>query len=78
MNAWGLSARQWRKEAKHLRRLLRRADEFVHELNQRQQLIWADGKIIKEFGIAEFERYSQMSPPEMFRRLLEAERKTNE
>ncbi len=76
MNAWAYSARQWRKEAKRLRMLLRRGDEIIKTLQDRNNLVFADDEILAEFGMTELERYAQTSPAEMFRQLL-AEEKAN-
>ena len=45
----------------------------LSELKRRQELIWADKEILGTFGKTELERYAQMSPPEMFSRLLRME-----
>jgi hypothetical protein len=61
MNAWAISARKWRKEAKRLKK--------------RNDLVFADSEILEQFGEKELERYAQTSPAQMFQELLVEEKK---
>jgi phage pi2 protein 07 len=74
MKEWAYSARLWRKRARYLQKLQRRADSLINELIGRNNIQFADNEIVMEYSMTELERYTQTSPADAFRQLLAAEK----